>query len=85
MPEPVPTEETPNIKKFSDKDGHFRRQESKFRNSVSTEPGANFPPEKDRYVSRKTVASIISTHRSLGSISKLWLPMGTSKQHRPIS
>jgi len=33
-----------------DKDGHFRRPDSKFRNSISSADGAEFPPEKDRYV-----------------------------------
>lgn len=36
--------------KFADKDGRFRRPDSKFRNWISSEPGAQFPPEKDRYV-----------------------------------
>jgi putative glutathione S-transferase len=39
-----------DIKAFSDKDGHFRRQPSKFRDSISRESGAKFPSEKDRYV-----------------------------------
>ncbi|THY62695.1 hypothetical protein D6C99_00803 [Aureobasidium pullulans] len=39
-----------DIKAFADKDGHFRRQPSKFRDSISREAGARFPPEKDRYV-----------------------------------
>ncbi|KAF2838835.1 hypothetical protein M501DRAFT_1004666 [Patellaria atrata CBS 101060] len=33
----------------SDKSGEFKRQDSSFRNWVSTEPGAQYPPEKDRY------------------------------------
>lgn len=37
-------------REVTDKDGHFRRQDSKFRQSISSEPGAQFPPEKDRYV-----------------------------------
>ena len=32
------------------KDGHFKRPDSKFRSWISSEPGAEFPPEKDRYV-----------------------------------
>lgn len=34
----------------ADKDGHFRRQDSSFRSWISSVPGADFPPEKDRYV-----------------------------------
>ncbi|GAB7355771.1 hypothetical protein MBLNU459_g6456t1 [Dothideomycetes sp. NU459] len=44
----VPKKE--DITDYADKDGHFRRQVSKFRDAVSAEPGARFPPEKDRYV-----------------------------------
>ncbi|KAK5111912.1 hypothetical protein LTR62_004644 [Meristemomyces frigidus] len=48
---PKPTDAPPNhIKDFADKDGHFRRTASAFRNSISSAPGADFPPEKDRYV-----------------------------------
>lgn len=32
-----------------DKSGEFKRQVSSFRNFISREPGAEFPPEKDRY------------------------------------
>ena len=32
-----------------DKSGEFKRGQSAFRNFVSKEPGAQFPPEKDRY------------------------------------
>jgi hypothetical protein len=32
-----------------DKSGEFKRQTSVFRNWISKEPGAEFPPEKDRY------------------------------------
>ncbi|KAF1356370.1 glutathione transferase [Delphinella strobiligena] len=39
-----------SIKKLADSDGHFRRQQSQFRSSISSEPGAEFPPVKDRYV-----------------------------------
>ncbi|KAI9663315.1 MAG: hypothetical protein M1831_002599 [Alyxoria varia] len=35
---------------MADDDGEFRRQESQFRNFISSQPGASFPPEKDRYV-----------------------------------
>jgi hypothetical protein len=33
----------------SDKSGEFKRGQSAFRNSISRKPGAEFPPEKDRY------------------------------------
>lgn len=39
-----------DLKAFADKDGHFRRQPSKFRDWISRESGAKFPAEKDRYV-----------------------------------
>jgi glutathionyl-hydroquinone reductase len=32
-----------------DKTGEFKRGQSAFRNFISKEPGAQFPPEKDRY------------------------------------
>lgn len=32
-----------------DKSGEFKRQQSVFRNWISKESGAEFPPEKDRY------------------------------------
>lgn len=32
-----------------DKTGEFKRGQSAFRNFISREPGAQFPPEKDRY------------------------------------
>jgi len=43
-------EATPFIGKQADADGHFRRPESAFRDTVSSEPGARFAPEADRYV-----------------------------------
>lgn len=33
----------------NDKSGEFKRQQSVFRNWISRKPGADFPPEKDRY------------------------------------
>ena len=33
----------------NDKSGEFKRQASVFRNFISREPGAEFPPEKGRY------------------------------------
>lgn len=32
-----------------DKSGEFKRQTSSFRDWISSEPGARFPPEKGRY------------------------------------
>ncbi|PSS12901.1 hypothetical protein M430DRAFT_20818 [Amorphotheca resinae ATCC 22711] len=39
-----------SIYKFASSDGTFKRQVSSFRSWISEEPGARFPPEKDRYV-----------------------------------
>lgn len=36
--------------KVTEKDGTFKRPDSKFRNHISSEPGAQYPPEKDRYI-----------------------------------
>lgn len=33
----------------NDKSGEFKRGQSAFRNWISSKPGAQFPPEKDRY------------------------------------
>jgi hypothetical protein len=33
----------------NDKSGEFKRGQSAFRNFISRKPGADFPPEKDRY------------------------------------
>ncbi|PNS21507.1 Glutathione S-transferase omega-like 2 [Sphaceloma murrayae] len=47
----APTKEAPSDHtSVADADGRFRRQESSFRSYISCEPGARFPPEKDRYV-----------------------------------
>lgn len=32
-----------------DKSGEFKRQQSQFRNFISSDPSAEFPAEKDRY------------------------------------
>ena len=37
-------------REVADADGKFKRPDSKFRNWISSKPGADFPPEKDRYV-----------------------------------
>lgn len=34
----------------TDSSGHFKRPESQFRNWISSAPGSEFPPEKDRYI-----------------------------------
>ncbi|GAB1199829.1 hypothetical protein APSETT444_009188 [Aspergillus pseudonomiae] len=38
------------VYRHADADGHFRRKASVFRSSVSSDPAAKFPAEKDRYV-----------------------------------
>jgi glutathionyl-hydroquinone reductase len=38
-----------NILAWADKNGEFKRQQSQFRNFIENKPGAQFPPEKDRY------------------------------------
>lgn len=35
---------------YADTAGQFKRKPSTFRSWISSEPGAEFPPEKDRYV-----------------------------------
>ncbi|KAI9649232.1 hypothetical protein NHQ30_001800 [Ciborinia camelliae] len=40
----------PDIYKLADKDGHFHRKSSQFRDWVSTDPDAKFPAESGRYV-----------------------------------
>ncbi|KAF8864664.1 hypothetical protein BDZ45DRAFT_701753 [Acephala macrosclerotiorum] len=43
-------EKKPDIMDVPTKDGTFDRQISSFRSWISSKPGAEFPPEKDRYV-----------------------------------
>ncbi|KAK9371366.1 glutathione S-transferase [Lipomyces kononenkoae] len=43
------TADQPNILKWASQDGEFRRKPSSFRNFISREPGAQYPPEKGRY------------------------------------
>ncbi|KAL8769977.1 MAG: hypothetical protein Q9209_004224 [Squamulea sp. 1 TL-2023] len=38
-----------SITEWADKSGHFNRKPSQFRNAISRQPGAEFPPEKGRY------------------------------------
>ena len=42
-------DEKSGILAWADKSGEFKRKPSAFRNWISKEPGAEFPPEKDRY------------------------------------
>lgn len=42
---------------YADTAGQFKRKPSTFRSWISSEPGAEFPPEKDRYV---YVSSIVT-------------------------
>ena len=65
---------------MADSDGHFRRQESAFRSSISREPGAEFPPENDRYYVYLSLgcpwahrANIVRTLKGLESIITLVL------------
>ncbi len=37
------------ITSYASKDGSFKRKQSRFRDFISSEEGAQFPPEKDRY------------------------------------
>ncbi|KAF2724667.1 glutathione S-transferase [Polychaeton citri CBS 116435] len=43
------SEPAKDVRDVTDKDGHFRRKPSQFRNHISREPGSKFAPEKDRY------------------------------------
>ncbi|KAK0620308.1 glutathione S-transferase [Immersiella caudata] len=48
----APSKEAPKITDWvpkNDKTGEFKRQQSSFRNFISREPGAQFPPEVGRY------------------------------------
>jgi putative glutathione S-transferase len=47
-----------DIYKFANEDGKFERQISSFRDRISTEEGARFPPEKGRYVGHAFPLSI---------------------------
>ncbi|KAF6235487.1 hypothetical protein HO173_006170 [Letharia columbiana] len=40
----------PDHFKLAERRGTFDRIDSKFRNFISSEPGARVPPEKDRYI-----------------------------------
>ncbi|KAK5135271.1 hypothetical protein LTR08_005373 [Meristemomyces frigidus] len=43
------SEDKKSILNWAGKDGEFKRQSSTFRDWISSEPGAKFPAEKDRY------------------------------------
>lgn len=53
-----------DIYKFESKDGKFERQVSSFRDWVSTEEGAKFPPQKGRYVSPAKISIFSGSHNS---------------------
>lgn len=77
---------TSDIKKVADSDGHFRRQQSQFRSTISSEPGAEFPPEKDRYVCGCVPRYPgISLTAYAGLVSQHGLSMGTPNKHSPKS
>lgn len=57
-----------DIYKFANKDGEFKRAQSAFRSWISSAPGAEFPPEKDRYV---RLLSHLSSPRFLISFIKV--------------
>lgn len=42
-------DKAPSITSWAGKDGAFDRQPSQFRNVISKQPGAEFPPEGGRY------------------------------------
>ncbi|KAE8385846.1 glutathione S-transferase [Aspergillus alliaceus] len=44
------TEQEHKVYRHADADGHFRRKDSVFRSIVSSDPTAEFPAEKDRYI-----------------------------------
>ena len=50
MGDAPPPKDHSDFTKIADKDGRFRRPDSQFRNSISSAPSAQFPPEKNRYV-----------------------------------
>ncbi|RMD39925.1 hypothetical protein DV735_g5201, partial [Chaetothyriales sp. CBS 134920] len=51
----------PSTHSYADEDGHFRRQDSVFRNFVSPEPGALFAPEQDRYAHRTIITRALKS------------------------
>ncbi len=50
MSKRVDEKPTGEIYNFPTKNGAFQRPNAAFRSWISSEPGAQFPPEKDRYV-----------------------------------
>ena len=72
------------IFKIAGKDGTFKRQVSSFRSWVSTEPGAEFPPESNRYVSsslqQKKLMRLCRTKPSLALIHKHGMSLGIKSQ-----
>lgn len=55
-----PAEDQVGYKHIGAEDGSFKRQISSFRSWISSEPGAEFPPEKDRYASSQYFPSQIA-------------------------
>ncbi|PYI15538.1 transferase [Aspergillus violaceofuscus CBS 115571] len=44
------SEQKSDVHSHADADGHFRRKSAAFRSSISRDPNAEFPAQKDRYV-----------------------------------
>ena len=72
---------TPEIYKFEQENGTFKRQVSSFRSWISSKPGAQFPPEKDRYVSRASpVFAKDISDLTKGPLRQSRMPVGLSSQ-----
>ena len=60
-----------------DKSGEFKRKPSAFRDWISTDPGARFPPEKDRCMTITTyTTNNLADILQIPSIRLLRLPVG---------
>jgi len=76
-PNVMTNKENKDIYKFQNKDGTFVRQVSSFRSWISSEPEAQFPPEKGRYVSAiKLPGATCITNSKIGFVYKSWMSMG---------
>ena len=64
-----------------DKSGEFKRGQSAFRNFISRESGAEFPPEKDRYHLYVSYACPWGTLRNLKTLPKDTANVGGPPQH----
>jgi len=70
-----------DIYMFEQENGTFERQVSSFRSWISSKPGAQFPPEKDRYVSRRSpVLSRDTSDLKKGPLHQSRMPLGVSGQ-----